>query len=212
MKKVLLINGSSHPDGCVNRAEEEIQSQLKKDGIESDIFFIGNGPVADCTACGFCSSHNRCVFDDAVNRIGEKILDGEYGALVAGSPVYYSGISGRLTSFLDRLFYAYSSAFDGMIGAAVVSCRRGGNTASFQRINQYFLMNNMIVPGSQYWNMVHGFTKEDVEKDKEGLQTMRTLAGNIAYLMKLIDLGNNNGIEKPRREDVHEFTCFQDGK
>lgn len=212
MKKVLLLNGSSDPNGCIERAEEEIQTQLMKDGISSDILFIGNSPLADCTDCGYCSSHGECVFKDQVNAVGKKFLSGEYGALVAGSPVYYSGISGRLSSFLDRLFYAYGDAFDGLIGAGVVSCRRGGNTASFQRINQYFLMTNMIVPGSQYWNMVHGFDKEDVEKDLEGLQTMRTLADNIAYLMKLIELGKERGIDKPVREKKREFTCFQDGK
>ena len=211
MKKVVLINGSSHEHGCTYRALLEVKNQLLENGIDSDVVFLGNRPLADCSDCGFCYKNGRCAIDDSVNEIGMKMGD-EYGAIVVGSPVYYSGATGRVTSFLDRLFYSHGRKMRGLIGASVVSCRRGGNSASFERLNQYFLINDMIVPGSQYWNMIHGFAYEDADKDLEGLQTMRRLADNIAYVMKIQELGESHGLSFPKREEVHQRTNFMDGK
>ncbi|MBP5091248.1 MAG: flavodoxin family protein [Bacilli bacterium] len=211
MKKVLLVNSSSHQNGCTWRALKEIQDQLAKDGVESDLLWLGNAPVADCIACGHCRGvKGECVFQDEVNKYGDLMGD-VYGGIIAGSPVYYSGVSGRLGSFMDRLFYSHGKRMRGLIGAAVTSARRGGNTAAFERVNQYYLMSDMIVPGSQYWNIVHGFSPEDVEKDLEGLQTMRRLADNVAYLLKLQELGEANGITMKAREKATP-THFMDGK
>lgn len=193
--KALLINGSPRKDGCTNRALEEIIATLNKEGIDTELFWIGNKPVPGCTACGFCIANGKCIYDDNVNSIGSR-LD-EFDAIVVGSPVYYGGPSGQIQSFLDRLFYTFGSKMDLKIGASVVSCRRGGATSSFDRLNKYFLMNNMIVAPSQYWNQVHGSKKEDVEKDEEGLQTMRALGENIVYILKC-QAGAK--IDKPIRE------------
>ena len=204
--KVLLINGSPHKEGCTFTALSEIAKTLKKNGIESEIFHIGVKPIASCIACGKCRETGKCVFDtDGVNEIGAR-LD-EFDAIVLGSPVYYAGPSGQLCSFCDRLFFSNSKKMAGKLAAAVVSCRRGGATASFDRLNKYFTITNMQIVGSQYWNMVHGFTPEDVRKDIEGLQTMRTLAQNMAWLLKCIELGKKHGINKPEYEPI-KFTNF----
>ena len=204
--KVLLINGSPHKEGCTFTALSEIADTLKKNGIESEIFHVGTKPIASCIACGKCRETGKCVFDtDGVNEIGAR-LD-EFDAIVLGSPVYYAGPSGQLCSFCDRLFFSNSKKMAGKLAAAVVSCRRGGATASFDRLNKYFTIANMQVVGSQYWNMVHGFTPEDVRKDIEGLQTMRTLAQNMAWLLKCIELGRKHGINKPEYEPI-KFTNF----
>ncbi len=204
--KVLLINGSPHKEGCTFTALNEIANTLQKNGIESEIFHIGEKPIANCIACGKCRETGKCVFDtDGVNEIGARL--NEFGALVLGTPVYYAGPSGQLCSFCDRLFFSNSKKMAGKLAAAVVSCRRGGATASFDRLNKYFTITNMQVVGSQYWNMVHGFTPEDVHKDVEGLQTMRTLAQNMAWLLKCIELGKKHGINKPEYEPV-TFTNF----
>lgn len=204
--KVLLINGSPHKEGCTFTALSEISNTLKKNGIESEIFHVGTKPIANCIACGKCRETGKCVFDtDGVNEIGAR-LD-EFDAIVLGSPVYYAGPSGQLCSFCDRLFFSNSKKMAGKLAAAVVSCRRGGATASFDRLNKYFTITNMQIVGSQYWNMVHGFTPEDVRKDAEGLQTMRTLAQNMAWLLKCIELGKKYGINKPEYEPI-TFTNF----
>lgn len=204
--KALLINGSPHKEGCTFTALSEISNTLKKNGIESEIFHVGTKPIANCIACGKCRETGKCVFDtDGVNEIGAR-LD-EFDAIVLGSPVYYAGPSGQLCSFCDRLFFSNSKKMAGKLAAAVVSCRRGGATASFDRLNKYFTITNMQIVGSQYWNMVHGFTPEDVRKDIEGLQTMRTLAQNMAWLLKCIELGKKHGINKPEYEPI-KFTNF----
>ena len=204
--KALLINGSPHKEGCTFTALSEIANTLKKNGIESEIFHVGTKPIANCIACGKCRETGKCVFDtDGVNEIGAR-LD-EFDAIVLGSPVYYAGPSGQLCSFCDRLFFSNSKKMAGKLAAAVVSCRRGGATASFDRLNKYFTITNMQIVGSQYWNMVHGFTPEDVRKDVEGLQTMRTLAQNMAWLLKCIELGKKHGINKPEYEPI-KFTNF----
>ena len=204
--KALLINGSPHKEGCTFTALSEIANTLKKNGIESEIFHVGTKPIANCIACGKCRETGKCVFDtDGVNEIGARL--NEFDAIVLGSPVYYAGPSGQLCSFCDRLFFSNSKKMAGKLAAAVVSCRRGGATASFDRLNKYFTITNMQIVGSQYWNMVHGFTPEDVRKDIEGLQTMRTLAQNMAWLLKCIELGKKHGINKPEYEPI-KFTNF----
>jgi len=206
--KVLLINGSPHKEGCTFTALSEIANTLKKHQIEAEIFHIGVKPIAGCIACGKCKETGKCVFEDGVNQLGAR-LD-EFDAIVLGSPVYYAGPSGQLCAFCDRLFFANSRKMAVKLAAAVVSCRRGGATAAFDRLNKYFTIVNMQVVGSQYWNMVHGFTPQDVRKDLEGLQTMRTLGQNMAWLLQCIELGKKNGIEKPQYEPT-TFTHFIQG-
>ncbi len=198
--KVLLINGSPHQAGCTFTALQEVANTLNKNGIETEIYQIGMKPVSGCIACGKCREIGKCVFDDGVNQLGAR-LD-EFDGIILGSPVYYAGPSGQICSFCDRLFFSNSSKMAGKLAASVVSCRRGGATAAFDRLNKYFTIVNMQVVGSQYWNMVHGFTPDDVRKDKEGLQTMRTLGANMAWLLKCIELGKKQGITKPVYEPV----------
>lgn len=195
MSKILLINGSPNEKGCTYTALSEIAGTLAKNHVESEILYLGKKPVAGCIACGKCFQTGRCVFDDKVNEILEK-LD-EYDGIVVGSPVYYAGPAGQLCAFLDRLFFCSERRMAGKLGAAVVSCRRGGASAAFDRLNKYFTICNMTVVGSQYWNQVHGFTPEDVRRDEEGLQTMRTLAQNIIWLLKSMEAGKRAGIEAP---------------
>ena len=194
MKKVLLINGST------SAALSEIRSALEKCGVESDVLWLGIRPIADCVACRQCKETGRCAlsFHDLVNDTADKLDD--YGAIIAGSPVYYSGPTAQICAFLDRLFFSAGGRMAGKIGASVVVCRRGGGTAAFERLNQYFLMNNMAVAGSQYWNVVHGHSPDEVRRDEEGLQVMRTLAQNIAWLMRSIEAGQAAGIELPKYE------------
>jgi multimeric flavodoxin WrbA len=203
--KVLLINGSPNAKGCTFTALSEVAATLNKHGIETEIFYIGTKPVAGCIACMKCKETGRCVFDDKVNELGAR-LD-EFDAIILGSPVYYAGPSGQICSFCDRFFFSNAGKMAGKLAAAVVSCRRGGATSAFDRLNKYFGIANMNVVGSQYWNMVHGFTPDDVRKDKEGLQTMRTLGENMAWLLKCIELGRKNGINRPEYEDI-TFTNF----
>ena len=185
--KVLLINGSPNIDGCIARALKEVEVTLNKEGIETETIHVGNKDIRGCIACGKCYTSGECVFDDLVNASAKKFAEAD--GLVVGSPVYYASANGTLISFLDRLFY--SSRFDKTmkVGVAVVSARRGGDTATFDELNKYFTISNMPIASSQYWNQVHGFTKEDVEKDLEGLQIMRTLGKNMAFLIKSIHLG-----------------------
>ena len=200
MKKVLLINASPHENGCTFTALDEIRAELAKRGAESDLLWLGVRPIADCVACRQCKETGRCAlsYRDSVNETIDR-LD-EYDAIVVGSPVYYSGPSGQSCAFLDRLFFSAGGRMAGKIGASVVSCRRGGGTAAFERLNQYFLMNNMVVAGSQYWNVVHGNTPDEVRLDAEGLQVMRSLAANIAWLMKCLNAARQAGIECPQYE------------
>ena len=197
--KVLLVLGSPHEKGCTYTALKEIEKTLMEEGIETELFWLGAKPISGCLGCGGCAKTGKCVVDgDCVNRLIEiaKTADG----FIFGSPVYYAGASGQLMSFMDRLFYSSSKRMEGKPACAVVSCRRGGASAAFDNINKYFLMCNMPVVPSQYWNQVHGRCAEDVLKDEEGLQTMRTLADNMAWLLKCIELGKKNGINVPERE------------
>ena len=196
--KVLLINGSPHKEGCTFTALNEVAKTLEKNGIETEILYLGVKPIAGCIACGKCFEQKKCVFDDKVNEI--LVRADEFDGLVIGSPVYYAGPSGQIRAFLDRLFYAGGRRFAGKPGAAVVSCRRGGATAAFDQLNKYFTISSMPIVSSQYWNQVHGAYAEQVLQDEEGMQTMRTLGNNMAWLLKCIQLGKENGISLPERE------------
>jgi len=194
--KVLLINGSPNEFGCTYTALSEVEQTLNKNNIETELLYLGKKPISGCIACGKCRATGKCVIQDIVPEVSAK-LD-EYQGIIIGSPVYYAGPAGMLCSFLDRFFFSNESRMEGKLGAAVVSCRRGGASAAFDRLNKYFEISNMHTVGSQYWNQVHGFTPDDVRKDKEGLQTMRTLGENMAWLLKNIEAG---GIPKPVYED-----------
>lgn len=196
--KALLINGSPHREGCTYTALREVADTLEKEGVETELLWLGNQPVAGCIACGQCGRTGTCFVDDLVNRVLERA--GEIDGLVVGAPVYYAGPAGQLTAFLDRLFYASGGRFAGKPGAAVVSCRRGGASAAFDRLNKYFTISSMPVVSSQYWNQVHGNRPEEVLQDEEGMQTMRTLGRNMAWLMKCIQAGKEAGIALPERE------------
>ena len=181
---VLLINGSPNVSGCTARALREVSYALENNGIATETIQIGNRDIRGCIACNYCKKQGKCVFDDIVNETAEKFCRAD--GLIIGSPVYYASANGTLISFLDRLFY--STCFDKTmkVGACVVSARRAGTTATFDQLNKYFTISNMPIASSQYWNEVHGFTPEDVERDKEGLQIMRTLGNNMAFLLKAI--------------------------
>lgn len=198
--KVLMLNGSARENGCTATALAEMAGILREEGIDSEIICLGGAPLRDCIGCGACSQlDNRCVFDDdCINTLIEKarVSDG----FVFGSPVYYAHPSGRLLSALDRMFYAASSVFRGKPGATVVSARRAGTTASLDVLNKYFGITGMPLAGSTYWGMVHGNRAEEVADDGEGLQTMRNLARNLAYMMKTAALARENGLEPPAME------------
>lgn len=212
--KVLLINGSPHQNGCVARALREVSETLETDGIETETIWIGTKSLHGCIACNYCEEHGKCVFDDdPVNEIAAKFREAD--GLILGAAVHYGSANGALSAIMDRVFYSTEgkNGFDKTmkVGAAVVSCRRGGNTAAFDELNKYFTISSMPVVSSQYWNMVHGFTAADVEKDLEGLQTMRTLAHNMAFLIKAIRVQKESeGL--PPKEERSEFTSFPDGK
>ena len=185
--KVLLLNGSPHADGSTNRALVEVSKALNEEGIDTEIVHVGHLDVRGCIACGKCYQTGECIFNDIVNEVSNKFEEAD--GLIVGSPVYYASPNGSLISLLDRLFY--STHFNKMmkVGASVVSCRRGGNTASFDVLNKYFTISNMPIASSRYWNMVHGNNKNETEQDLEGLLTMRTLGKNMAFLIKSINLG-----------------------
>ena len=180
--KLLFINGSPHKDGCTAAALREVSRTLEELGIETETHWVGNKPVPGCIACGSCKKTGACIYDDGVNELLAR--SHEWDGLVVGSPVYYGCASGQLLSFLDSLFYAAGGRLAGKAAAAVVSCRRGGASAAFQQLNMFFGMNNMVVATSQYWNQVHGNTPQEVAQDQEGLQTMRTLARNLAWILR----------------------------
>ena len=185
--KVLILNGSPRVDGNTSIAVDEIVKTLQEEGVESEVVQIGNKAIRGCVACGGCSDSGKCVFDDAVNEIAPKFEEAD--GLIVASPVYYANANATLIACLDRLFY--STQFDKTmkVGASVAVARRGGCSATFDELNKYFTISNMPVVPSQYWNCVHGRVKGDASKDLEGLQTMRTLARNMAFLMKSISLG-----------------------
>lgn len=187
--KVLLINGSTVLHGCVYRALTEMATTFAKENVETEIVELGPIAYHDCIGCYKCQATNKCVFDDKVNEVLTKVKDCD--GVVFGSPVYYSHASGTILSFLDRLFMAGKSVFAHKVGANIVTLRRAGSTHSLADLNQYMLISNMYLVGSSYWNMVHGNTKEEIEQDLEGLQTMRNLTKNMTYLMKALELSKD---------------------
>lgn len=198
--KVMLVNGGPHEKGCTYTALAEIEKVLTEEGIESEIFWLGNRPIGGCISCGGCKGTGRCVFDsDPVNRFLDRA--GEFDGFIFGSPVHYAGATGAITSFLDRVFYANSSLFAFKPAAAVVSARRGGTTASWDQLNKYFGITQMPIITSQYWNMVHGNTAQQVLEDKEGLQTMRVLARNMAWFLRCKEAGEKAGVPLPKQEE-----------
>jgi multimeric flavodoxin WrbA len=195
---VLLINGSPHEHGCTDRALAEAGSALDAAGIETTRFHIGNGAISGCAACYACVETDHCVMDDAANVCIDLIREAD--GLIIGSPVYYASANGALCALLDRVFFAGSKkGFSRKPAAAVVSCRRGGASAAFDRLNKYFTISEMPVVSSQYWNSVHGNTPEEVARDEEGLQVMRTLGKNMAWMLENLQNGRA-AITPPERE------------
>ena len=209
MAKVLLLNGSPHANGCAAAALAEMIKVFDAEGIETELVQVGMKNIRGCIACGKCEELGKCVFDDLVNEVALKLAEAD--GLVVGSPVYYGSPNGTVIAFMDRLFYSSGNISKHMkVGAAVVSCRRGGNTASFDVLNKYFTISGMPVASSSYWNQVHGFSAEDVEKDLEGLQTMRNLARNMAFMIRAIaDAKEKHGLQEMEGD---AFTSFPDGK
>lgn len=198
--KVLLVNGSSRKNGCTNIALQEVARALNEENIETEQFFIRNEALPDCIACRKCRETGKCVFNDIVNQFVEKARNAE--GFVFGSPVYFAHPSGRLLTFMDRAFYSGGSAFQFKPAAAVLSARRAGTTASFDVVNKYFTICSMPVVSSTYWNHVYGAQPEQVAEDKEGLMTMYNIGKNMAWMLKCIALGKENGIEHPYNEKV----------
>lgn len=196
--KVLLVNGSPHKEGCTYTALTEVEKSLNKEGIETDIFWIGNKPISGCIACKACVKLKKCVFNnDKVNEFIEIAKD--YDGFIFGTPVHWAAASGAIISFLDRVFYADScggrKSFYLKPAATVISARRAGTTATFDQINKYFGLLQMPIITSQYWNMVHGAKPEEVKQDLEGMQIMRTLGRNIAFFLKCKEAGIKAGVK-----------------
>lgn len=198
--KVLLINGSPRAKGCTYTALSIVAKELEENGIETEIFQVGAEPIRGCIGCGACAKNGKglCEFDDVVNKAIEACKTAD--AIVIGSPVHYASASGAITSFMDRLFYAGGANLQYKLGAVVTSCRRGGASATLDQISKYFGITNMPVVSSDYWNMVHGNTPDEVLKDEEGVQTMRVLGKNMAWMLKSIEAAKNAGINPPKRE------------
>ena len=195
--KVLMINGSPHENGTTMRALKEVEKELHASNIDTEIITVGNLRVSGCIGCRGCVVKGKCVYDDIVNVLIDKIGDAD--GLIVGSPVYYASINGVLKGILDRVFYAQKS-FAHKIGAGVVVARRAGTTATLDIINKYFMLANMPIVSSNYWNMVHGNNAIDAESDLEGLQTMRMLGKNMAWLIKSVAVAKENGINPPTIE------------
>lgn len=205
--KVLILNGSPRSHGCTARALEEVEKTLHEEGIETETVLVGNKDVRGCIACRSCASTGKCIFDDIVNEIAPKFESAD--GIIIGTPVYYAGSNGTILSLLDRLFFSTHFDKSMKVGACVISSRRAGSTSAYDEVNKYFGICSMPIATSTYWNEVHGSKAEDVEKDKEGLQTMRNLGRNMAFLMKSIQLGKEKyGLPK---NEKGTFTNFSDG-
>ena len=196
--KVLLVNGGPHEKGCTYTALEEVSKTLQKNGIETEIIWLGVNPIAGCIGCNACLKTGKCFRNDIVNEFIEKSKEAD--GFVFGTPVHFASSAGSLTGFMDRVFYGRGNLFKNKPACCVVSCRRGGATATFDQINKYFSICNMPIVTSQYWNQVHGTNPDEVRKDEEGMQTMRTLGNNMAWLLKCIDVAKKNGVEYPESE------------
>lgn len=198
--KVMLVNSSSHKNGCTQAALEEMAKALREEGIETEMYWIGNKPVGDCIDCGKCRELGKCVLDDAASEFGVRAA--EFDGFVFGSPVYYAHPTARLLSFMDRAFYSNSKNFMFKPAAAVLSARRAGQVASMDVINKHFSICSMPIVSSTYWNHVYGAEAYEVAEDEEGLATMRNLGKNMAWLLKCIELGKANGVPHPENKKV----------
>ena len=203
--KVLLFNGSPHKNGCTYTALEEISKTLKEEGIDSEIYQIGIGSITPCRGCSACAKIGRCVInDDDVNNFVEKCKD--FDGFIFGSPVHYGSACGGITAFLDRAFFVNftggKKVFEHKPGAAIVSARRAGTTATLDQLNKYFAITQMPMISGRYWNMVHGHTPDEVRQDLEGMQNMRILARNMAWHLKCMEAGRNAGVPIPKEEEI----------
>ena len=196
--KVLLINGSPHERGNTYTALHEMQKIFESEGIETELMHVGNDDIRGCTACGYCHKNSGCVFDDAVNAVADKLRNSD--GLVIGSPVYFASANATLIALLDRLFYSMDFDPTMKVGAAVCAARRGGLTSTFDELNKYFTISGMPVASGQYWNGIHGNSASEAEQDGEGMQMMRTLARNMVFLMRSIELGREK-FGLPGREE-----------
>ena len=196
--KVLVINGSPNEFGCTFTALSEIAETLTKAGVDSEIIWLGQEAIKSCTACGACHKQGKCVFDDIVNEVAAKCEAAD--GFVFGSPVHYAGATGAITAFLGRLFFSNAQKLKLKPAAAIASCRRSGITSTLEQLNKYITINQMPLVSSQYWSGVHGFKPEDVRQDLEGMQIMRTIGRNMAWLLKSIEAGRAAGIALPEKE------------
>lgn len=204
MSKVLLVNGSPHKNGCVNTALTYVAKILTEEGVDSEIYWIGNKPIGGCIGCFNCMKKGQCIFKDKVNEFTQKAL--EFDGFIFGSPVYYAGMNGNLKSFMDRVFFSASKQdphpFRFKPAAAIATARRTGSVVTFDQITKYFLHQQMPVVSSRYWNEIYGQTPEDIMKDEEGLQILRVLARNMAWMLKLKEAGEKAGITPPKQEET----------
>ena len=205
MSKVLLINGSPHAEGCTYTGLMEVAAVLEKNGIDTELVQVGQEPVPGCSGCNACRAAKRCRYDDKVNYILDRLDD--IDGIVVGSPVYYASASGQISCFLDRLFWAGGKRFDGKVGAAIASCRRAGSSVTLDQLYKYFAIAAMPIATSQYWTMIHGSCPDEVKQDLEGMQTLRYLGENMAWLIRCINAGKQAGVEAPAREK-RVFTNF----
>lgn len=207
--KVLLVNGSPHKNGCTYTALCEVSKALNNNGVDTDIFWIGNKALSGCTACKYCIKNNRCVFNDSVNEFLDIAKD--YDGFIFGTPVHWGGAAGGITSFMDRAFYAdlngNGNRFHLKPAAAVISARRAGTTATWDQLNKYFGLMQMPIITSRYWNMVHGTTPDEVKQDLEGIQTMQVLGNNMAFFINCMNIATKMGLETPETEPFI-FTNF----
>lgn len=207
--KVLLVNGSPHKNGCTYTALCEVSEALNEQGVDTDIFWIGNKPLSGCIACKTCTQNNKCVFHDTVNEFLD--IAGDYDGFVFGTPVHWGGACGSITSFMDRVFYADLNGGGNRFllkpAAAVMSARRAGTTATWDQMNKYFGLMQMPIITSRYWNMVHGATPDQIKKDLEGMQVMRVLGNNMAFFLQCKNLALKMGLPLPKQEPM-VFTNF----
>lgn len=204
--KVILVNGSPHEKGCTFTALSEVAKSLNSCGIETEIFWIGHDMKGSCLACGYCHQNGKCVMDDAVNRFVP--LAAKADGFVFGSPVHYAAPCGNMLSFMSRMFISGGGAFANKPAASVVSCRRGGSTAALDAMNKFYPFQNMPMVGSQYWNMVHGTNPEEVKQDAEGMQIMRKLGIDMAWMLKNIEAGKAAGVQLPVLDEPRQKTNF----
>lgn len=201
--KVLLVNGSPHKNGCTCAALKTIGEALKDEGISTEMFWIGNQPLTGCIGCGYCKTHGKCHYDDRVNEF--LSVAKEYDGFIFGAPVHFASAAASMIGFMDRVFFTDQQAglkcFAFKPAAVIVSARRAGTTAALDEMNKYLLYAQMPIASSRYWNMVHGQTPEQVYKDEEGIQIMRVLGNNLAWLLKCIESGKKTGVELPEQED-----------